>query len=58
LQHLVRGRDDFRVHRIGALGRDQIGDFRDRVYVRGFKLPLQQRAGAVDAGIGELRRAA
>jgi hypothetical protein len=40
------------------LRRDQIGDFGNRIHVRGFELPLQQGAGAVDARIGELRRAA
>jgi hypothetical protein len=57
-QHLVGARDDARVHLIGALGRDEVGDLGDRVDVGLFEIGLQQVAGAVDVGQADLRLAA
>src|SRR5690349_13296366 len=37
LGHFVRGLDDLGIHFVGALCRDQLGDFLDRVDVRGFE---------------------
>src|SRR5438067_8265715 len=38
--HFIRGLDDLGIHFVGALRRDQFGDFLDRVDVRGFEILL------------------
>src|SRR5215472_12616206 len=50
LEHLVRGLDDLGVHLVRALGADQVRDLLDRVHVRAFEEPLQDRAKALVAG--------
>jgi hypothetical protein len=49
-QHVVGGADDARVHFVGALGGDQIGDLGDRVDIGLFQEGLEQGAVAFRAG--------
>src|ERR1043166_121830 len=44
LQHLIRGRDDLRIHLIGALRGDQVGHFDHRVDVRLLEIALLDRS--------------
>src|SRR3972149_10081979 len=46
LEHLVGGLDHLRIHLIGALGADEIGDLLDNVHVGGFQVALMNRADA------------
>src|SRR5580704_2853268 len=57
LQHFVGGGNDFGIHLVGALRRDQIGDFGYRLDVGLFEIALLQRAGAVCSRQRVLRRA-
>ena len=57
LQHFVGRGDDLGIHLVGALRRDQIGNFDHRFDVGLFEVALLQRAGAVGAGERVLRRA-
>src|SRR3954469_406318 len=50
LGHFIRGLDDLGIHFVGALGGDQLGDFLDRVDVRGFEILLVDLAVAGIAG--------
>ena len=56
--HLVGGLDDLRIHFIGALRADQVGDLRHRVDVGGFQIALlddaeRRVAGHADSGLPE-----
>src|SRR5690348_14669221 len=55
--HLVGGLDHFRIHLIGALRRDEVGDLRDDVDIGGLEQALIERAEAGRAGIAGDRRA-
>ena len=57
MQHLVGGADDLGVHLVGALRRDQVGDFGDHLDIGLFEVALLQVAEAVGVGDAVLRRA-
>src|SRR5579862_3349485 len=55
--HLIGGLDDLRIHLVSALCRDEVGDLRDDVDIRGFEKALLNRAKRGRAGIARHRRA-
>src|SRR5438132_8621121 len=57
LGHFIRGLDDLGIHFVGALRRDQLGDFLNRVDVRGFEILLVDLPVAGIAGQPHDRRA-
>ena len=56
-EHLVGSLNDFRVHLISALRRDQLGNFGHRIDVRSFQIALQNRTERFGVRIVNNRRA-
>ena len=57
MQHLVGGADHLGVHFVGALRRDQVGNFGDHLDIGLFEVALLHVAEAVGVGDAVLRRA-
>src|SRR5271163_4536406 len=53
--HLIGRLNDLRIHLIGALGGDQVGDLRHRIDVGGFEISLLQNAERGVAGHADRR---